>query len=388
MNPAKPSLDLLRSLTDEHVLRALIAERRLTRAEIATRTGISKPTVGESVRRLTEGGLLRDTGERTTGRGRVGTYYALAEDLGAALVVSIAPEGVLAEAVDVHGHVVARESEEVGRPAQPEQVARAVRAVAERVLARGACRARVAVVSAADPVDRASGRLKHLPDAPFLVGELSPVDVLAPLVDGPVTVDNDVNWAARAERATSGTELDDFAYLYLGEGLGCAVVADGDVRRGSGGLAGEIAHVLTRGPGERAVAFTEVFAELQLRRPHSTAVDVAALLRSVDAADDHAKGVLASLAEAVCGVVAALVALTDPQLVVVGGPWGTHPTVLQAVADRSGRLPRPVPVRAASVTTEPSMVGARHRALHDLREVILTPHSADLDAGRLSGVTD
>src|SRR4051812_38330443 len=149
MSPAKPSLELLRSLTDEHVLGALIAERRLTRAEIAARTGISKPTVGESVRRLTEAGLLRDTGERTTGRGRVGTYYALAENLGVALVVGIAPEGVIAEAVDVHGGVVAREVEEVGRPAHPEHAAHALRAAAERALV-GAGPARLAVVSAAD----------------------------------------------------------------------------------------------------------------------------------------------------------------------------------------------------------------------------------------------
>jgi DNA-binding MarR family transcriptional regulator len=49
---AKPSLDLLRELSDEHVLRALIARDRMTRAELAAYTGISKPTVGESVRRL------------------------------------------------------------------------------------------------------------------------------------------------------------------------------------------------------------------------------------------------------------------------------------------------------------------------------------------------
>src|SRR4051794_24944579 len=136
MTPAKPSLELLRSLTDEHVMRALIAERRLTRAEIAGRTGISKPTVGDSVRRLTEAGLLRDTGERTTGRGRVGTYYALAEDLGIALVIGIDPEGVVAEAVDVYGQVLAREVEKVGRPAHPEGVADALRAVTERTLTR------------------------------------------------------------------------------------------------------------------------------------------------------------------------------------------------------------------------------------------------------------
>ena len=78
MAPTKPTLELLRSLSDEHVLRALMAQRRATRAEIAAATGLSKPTVSESVRRLSASGSVVDTGERTTGRGRVGTYYALA----------------------------------------------------------------------------------------------------------------------------------------------------------------------------------------------------------------------------------------------------------------------------------------------------------------------
>jgi len=62
MSSAKPSLDLLRSLTEEHVLRALMDHRRLTRAEIAAVTGISKPTISEGVRRLVEAGLVVDTG--------------------------------------------------------------------------------------------------------------------------------------------------------------------------------------------------------------------------------------------------------------------------------------------------------------------------------------
>src|ERR1700704_1636258 len=96
-DPARPSLELLRSLTDEHVLRALMRRPRLTRAELAAETGISKPTVGESVRRLVGAGLVADTGQRTAGgrgRGRVGSYYALAGRTGVALAVSIAPEGI------------------------------------------------------------------------------------------------------------------------------------------------------------------------------------------------------------------------------------------------------------------------------------------------------
>src|SRR3954465_6260698 len=234
MDFGKPSLELVRSLTDEHVLRALMRHRRLTRAELAVTVDISKPTAGESVRRLTERGLVVDTGERTPGgrgRGRVGSYYALAPDVGTALAIDISAEGVVAECVNAYGDTVTRAQEKVSRPAEPTQVAVALQAVVTAIRAGVGPAPRLAVVSAADPVDRASGRLIQLPDAPFLVGELDPVELLRPHVTGPVTVDNDVNWAAQAERDNAGdSALHDFVYLYLGEGLGCAVISDGTIR--------------------------------------------------------------------------------------------------------------------------------------------------------------
>jgi hypothetical protein len=141
-------------------------------------------------------------------------------------------------------------------------VAAALRTAVEKARRGTGLTPRLAVVSAADPVDRSTGRLVHLPDAPFLLGELDPARILAPHVDGPVTVDNDVNWAAQAERDHArAAALDDFAYLFLGEGLGCAVVSDGRVRRGHAGLAGEIAHLITVGPRGQALPFIEVFSE-------------------------------------------------------------------------------------------------------------------------------
>ena len=323
------------------------------------------------MRRLTEAGLLHDTGERTTGRGRVGSYYALADDLGRALVVSIAPQGIVAETVDVRGQVVARVERPVGRPARPAQVTRALRAAAVDVCADGPGTVRLAVVSAADPVDRASGRLVHLPDAPFLVGELSPADTLAPLVTGPVHVDNDVNWAARAERVGTPENLDNFAYVHLGEGLGCSVVSDGEVGRGHTGLAGEIAHVITVGPTGTALALIDVFAALGLRAVGTTAVDDADLIRAVTADTSDSARLRTDLGRAVSGVLAAVVALTDPELIVIGGSWGTHPAVLDAVTSEFDALPRHVPVRAAAVTVEPSLAGARGGALEELRRAVL-----------------
>jgi predicted NBD/HSP70 family sugar kinase len=374
VEPAKPSLELLRSLTDEHVLRALMARRRLTRAELAAETGISKPTVGESVRRLAEAGLVADTGERTPGgrgRGRVGSYYALA-DVGVALAVSIAPGGVVAECLDAHGGTVSRAEQGIGRPARPDQVTAALRAAVAGVRPESGALPRLAVVSAADPVDRGTGRLVHLPDAPFLLGELDPAEVLAPCVEGPVTVDNDVNWAARAERdAAAPDALRDFAYVYLDDGMGCAIVSDAEVRRGSGGLAGEIAHLLTAGPRGQATRLIDIFGELGLRRDGSTAIDVDRLLAAVSGEQPQAEATRAALGLAVSGVLAAVVALADPELIIIGGQWGAHPRILDAITTAFTRMPRHVPVRAATLSTEPSLAGARADALSRLRSAVM-----------------
>ena len=196
----------------------------------------------------------------------------------------------------------------------------------------------------------------QLPDSPFLVGSLDPVAVLSAYVDGPVVVDNDVNWAARAEPASP-----DFAYLFLGEGLGCAIVSDGAVQRGHSGLAGEIAHVLTAGVDGRATPFIEVFGALGLRRPGSSAIDLARLLTA-------SRADRATIAQAVAGVVAAVVALADPSEVVLGGAWG--PALRPEIADAVAATPRPVPVRDPAVTGEPSLTAARRDALARLRALI------------------
>ena len=366
----KPSLELLRELSDEHVLRALMDETRLTRAELAARTGISKPTVGESVRRLDAAGIVVDTGARSTGRGRAGSYYALADSIGCALAVSIAPAGITAELVDAHGDVAAQATEPVRRRARPASVTASVRAACRRVAAQARGPVRLAVVSAADPVDRVTGRLVQLPDAPFLVGELSPADALDGLVSGPVMVDNDVNWAARAERSAGGPGLNDFVYLYLAEGLGSAVVSDGEVRRGHRGMAGEIAHLVTAGPGRRAMALIDVFSELGLRYPDSTAIDVAKLATSVTGSARAARTTRLVLGTAVGGVISAAVALTDPAVVIIGGTWGTIPLVLEEIRTACERLARPVAIRPALMTGDAPLAGARTQAVHELQSAI------------------
>ncbi|MDA0168413.1 ROK family transcriptional regulator [Solirubrobacter taibaiensis] len=368
MTTTKPTLELLRSLSDEHVLRVLMARRQATRAEIAAESGLSKPTVSESVRRLSENGSVVDTGERTTGRGRVGTYYALPDTTGCALVASVLPDGIMAEAVDVYGHVVGQADVSLPRSVEPGRVAEALEQVAAALAGEGVGPFRLAVVSGAGPVDRETGRLVELPDAPALLGALDAPAVLSSLVDGLVTVDNDVNWAARAEHdhGRAGS-VRDFVYLFLDQGLGCAVLADGEVRRGHAGLAGEIAHVMTVGPDGAAMRLTDVFAALGLRRSGSTAIDVPVLLRAVGADVD----VRDALARSLAGVLSAVVALTDPAVVLIGGAWGSDPGVVEAIARELEDAPRGVPIEVASVNDAPALRAARETALQQLRELVI-----------------
>jgi predicted NBD/HSP70 family sugar kinase len=243
--------------------------------------------------------------------------------------------------------------------------------VAQGLQAKAPGPIRLAVVSAADPVQRRTGRLVQLPYAPFLVGALTPADALLDVVTGPVVVDNDVNWAARAERRAGEDDLDDFVYLYLGAGLGCAVVGDGEVLRGHDGFAGEIGDVVTCGPDGHACPFIEVFARLGLRQPGSTAIDVAALLARAEAPDPST---VSAIAQAVAGVLAAAVAFADPAVVVLGGPWGTQPSVVRAISDQAAALPRRVAVRPAQVDHAP-LAGARLHAVDAIRAAVVSTRS-------------
>src|SRR5262249_35968900 len=160
------------------------------------------------------------------------------------------------------------------------------------------------------------------------------------------------NWAARTEREMRqqehGAELNDFVYLHLGEGLGCSVVTDAEVRRGHRGLAGEIAHILVPGPSGRAVPFISIFGQLELRRAGSTAIDVMTVRNKLSA--PGGRQLARTLAAAICGVLTAATALCDPQIMVIGGAWGTSERMIEAIQRAFAQQPRTVPIQPALAT--------------------------------------
>jgi predicted NBD/HSP70 family sugar kinase len=117
-----------------------------------------------------------------------------------------------------------------------------------------------------------------------------------------------------------------------------------------------------------------VFGALGLRYPGSTAIDTGALETAIG--DGTAAGsVLEALARAIGGVLSSVTALCDPQLVVLGGPWGGHPSVVRAVRTAAVGLRQPVDVRAAVVTEHAPLAGARAAAVRALGDSIVNYRS-------------
>ena len=375
------SLDLLRQLTDRHVIDQLLGAPEMTRAAIASRTGISKPTISESVRRLEQAGILVQRGQQISGRpGRAGVYYALRDDIGTALAVSAGPDGLVAETLDVRGERLERLQVATPSPVTAAQLDPLLLGLVSEAVGSAPAPVRATALSVAGPVDRDSGRLIHLPNSPFLVDELDPRALLGAVPTGELIIDNDVNWAAHAEYHAGAAEgLSDFCYLYLGRGLGGAIVRNGQPVRGRSGLAGEPAHVITRGPGGRAMRLVECFGVLDLLQPGSSAIDLIKVRRALDGGSAAARRTRDAIVDAVAGVIDAMVTLLNPAGIVVGGPWSS-------TADFADRLSEavaatavvPTPVRLALLDATAPLAGARLAAVRAVQDSLVGPLAKEM----------
>ncbi|KGN36400.1 ROK family transcriptional regulator [Knoellia subterranea] len=366
-----PSLGLLRSLSDRHVLSVVASAGQLTRAAAASATGLSKPTVSQSVARLLESGVLVE-GERTSGgRGRAGTYLTVNDAAGCALAIQAGPTGVVGETLALDGRVLATRRRTVPVPVTGGALGSALRKVCRSLTSASPGPIRAVTLSVADPVDRRTGRVVEFPASPFLVGELDPVGILAPLLPAEVhpVIDNDVSWALLAERTHGvAADTDDVLQLYLDEGMGAAMWVGGRPLHGARGLAGEIAYARTSTTGRATTTPTsgtlmDAVEALGYLREGTRAIDVDELIDDLDRATGQSR----RLATAIAEITVAHAYLLDPELVVLSGRWGRHTEVVNAVTtaigDAGGVQAR---VATAEVTEDAALVGARTAALGEL----------------------
>ena len=335
---ASPHSGLRRATTERAILECVAAEDGpLTRAELSRRTAISPPAISEAVRRLEADEVLVSVGPRSGVPGAVATLYDLAPGTGVVAAVEINRTVVRTAVADLVGHRL--ESTDHDPPRDHDVVARldeVLGAVRGRWCEQGRP-LRAVAVSIANPVDPATGRVVELHESTFPAGVLGDDDVRG-IDPAMIVLDNDVNFAALAERdqgAALGTPS--FAYLYVGErhSVGLGLVLDGLLVRGAHGLAGEIGY-LPVGPGDGRFRFGDAMAQYGLRAPADPDGDDGEPVDDTAIAD--AARTLGEAAVAVCATV-------DPGLLVLGGPAGLVPGLLPHVIATVAELaPREVPV--------------------------------------------
>ncbi|PKW06531.1 ROK family protein [Streptomyces sp. 1222.5] len=238
--PASPST--ARAINDRVALRLLQQEGPLTAGQLKQLTGLSRPTVADLVERLTASGLITVVGESgEQRRGPNARLYGIVAGRAHLAALDVRTEGVLVLVSDLVGRVLAEASVPIGGDAGTgPAVEQAVAAVERTAKEAGADRLHTVGIGAPGLIDPATGDLRDSAGLPAWHRNLAAA-LQERLPGARVTVENETNLAALAEqREGAARDRDTFVLLWLGHGVGAAVVLDGILRRGASGGTGEI----------------------------------------------------------------------------------------------------------------------------------------------------
>ncbi|MEV0199618.1 ROK family transcriptional regulator, partial [Nonomuraea sp. NPDC050691] len=226
--PGTPSL--LRAINDRAALRVLLDRGPLTRPEIGTLTGLSKPTASQLLARLQEAGLVVLDGVREGLPGRTAEVYRINPAAAYVGALDVTPDRIEARVADITGAVVGEHTLPTPRRPGGELVER-LHAALEG--ARPPDRLRQVVIGVQAALDPSTGGLGYA-TAKDMPGWQIPglVPALSEGLGVPVAVENNVNLAALAEQAHGAARgHPDFVLLWADEGIGAAVVLGGRMHR-------------------------------------------------------------------------------------------------------------------------------------------------------------
>ncbi|QBX99969.1 ROK family transcriptional regulator [Rhodophyticola sp. CCM32] len=229
-----------RGLVLGHVRRAGASGR----AEIARASGLSTQAVSNIIAELVAEGWLYKAGHRSGGRGLPAVTYAIEGTAAAAFGIELRPDAVLCALIDLDGRALYTDRVAMSRTDPAHVKPLVARLLGKALSESGTARARVLGAGVVMPGPfGATGLSGYLTELPGWDG-INAQALFAEMLDLPVTVENDANAAAMAERVSGvAAGLSSYAFFYFGTGIGLGLVSGGTLFRGAFGNAGEIGHI-------------------------------------------------------------------------------------------------------------------------------------------------
>ena len=336
---------LIRAMNEQLLLERIRLSGPYSRADLARVSGLSKPTVSLALANLERAALVREAGQRTGVPGRSALLYEVRPDAGFVLGLDIGHQFLRGALADLSGEIRIRSSRKASASSVSGRVVELV-SLADDICAEGGIpRDRVTQTVIGSP-----GVYDPRRDAMALTGGMPGWNRPAALAGlreafGPgLAVENDVDAEALAERAHGhGQDADSFAFVHVGSGIGMGLVIDGKLHRGAHGVAGEIAFLpladdqeVDRGEARRrgvleAVAAASAVVRQARRAGLRGPVSARRVFEVAARGDARASAVVAEEARLVACAICCVIAVADPQLIVLGGGIGQAPGFAEAV---------------------------------------------------------
>ncbi|MFD7921325.1 ROK family transcriptional regulator [Streptomyces sp. NPDC059740] len=363
----------MRQANEWVVLRHLRGQAPLSTSQLSSGTGLSRPTVNLAVARLEAAGLVRQTGLRTGRAGRAPRLWEPDVDAGRVVSVHVSSHRIRLALADLGETVVERRQEPAQTRDATQLVQQIARLVTDLLEGNGVARSDVHSIVIASPgiYDPASRRVRQAVNIPGW-DRPAVVALLAEELGDRVSFENDVDLAALGEQAAGvGRGIDDFVFLSVGTGIGIGTITGGRLHRGARGAAGEASFLLVGDPTglpagelrERGMFESSAGAEAIVAAAREAGLGADCTPDQVFTAarqgDPAAAAVIARETDLLARALVPVIALLDPQLIVLGGSaLGRHaPHLVKPLVQRLTELiPLPLPDLAASTVGEDATV--------------------------------
>jgi predicted NBD/HSP70 family sugar kinase len=372
---------IARKISTNAVIRTVLAQGPISRADIAKFTGLSKQTISDVVRDLETDGWLKPVG-KTDGRpGRTAITYELNASAGLAISIDLGGTKIAAAIGDLLGNIIAETKVPTDARGGIHLVDQFQAVINDLTEMAGVEMAKVRMVVLGTPgvLDPATG---HIHVAPNIAG-IEHIDLRQLLTDRlgvPAIIENDVNLAAEGERWKGhGVDVGNFAFIALGTGTGMGIIANGSLLRGGRGAAGEISYLPIGGDpfdpgGFHLGTFESAVGSVAMARRYvgfggQEGASVADLFVAFEKGDHSAIAAVEETARLTALAIAAVGATLDPQLVIMGGSIGARPELVEAIRRYLPRCtPYPTRIEISRFGNRAALIGGMGIAVAHMHE--------------------